>query len=56
MQRLMQAMGAYGFLGLKLGRTKFLDSVSPASRTLAAVLRELDAPSALASFLESRSV
>ncbi|MCX7868596.1 MAG: phosphotransferase [Terrimicrobiaceae bacterium] len=55
MQRLMQAMGAYGFLGLRLGKTGFLASVRPAGRALSDVLRRLDAPPALSEFLAART-
>ena len=55
MQRLMQAMGAYGFLGLRLRKEKFLDSVKPAGRALSAVLRQLNAPTPLADFLIART-
>jgi aminoglycoside/choline kinase family phosphotransferase len=33
-QRLMQALGAYGFLGLKKGRKAFLDHMAPGLKNL----------------------
>ena len=39
-QRLMQALGAYGFLGLKRGKPHFLAHVRPALGNLIAVTRE----------------
>lgn len=33
-QRLMQALGAYGFLGLQKGKTRFLDYIPPALQNL----------------------
>lgn len=38
-QRLMQALGAYGFLGIKRGITPFLAHTAPALRNLAAATR-----------------
>jgi aminoglycoside/choline kinase family phosphotransferase len=42
MQRLMQALGAYGFLGLVKGHKSFLHYVSPALKLLHAVVEEID--------------
>jgi aminoglycoside/choline kinase family phosphotransferase len=42
MQRLMQALGAYGFLGLVKGHKSFLHYVSPALKLLHAVVQEID--------------
>lgn len=41
MQRLMQALGAYGFLGLVKGRTEFLRHIPPALSNLKQVLEEI---------------
>ncbi len=41
-QRLMQALGAYGFLGLKGGRSDFLDHVPAARRSLREVAARID--------------
>lgn len=41
-QRLMQALGAYGFLGLKCGRPAFLRHVPAARRSLVSVLQQLE--------------
>ncbi len=41
-QRLMQALGAYGFLGLKCGRPAFLRHVPAAKRSLANVLARIE--------------
>jgi aminoglycoside/choline kinase family phosphotransferase len=38
MQRLMQALGAYGFLGLVKGSRSFLDFIAPAIRSLRSVI------------------
>lgn len=42
-QRLMQALGAYGFLGLKRGKRHFLAHIGPALVNLAAVTADLPA-------------
>jgi len=41
MQRLMQALGAYGFLGLVKGRSAFLEHIPAALRTLREVLERI---------------
>jgi aminoglycoside/choline kinase family phosphotransferase len=41
-QRLMQALGAYGFLGLKCGRPAFLRHVPNAKKSLRQVLTRLE--------------
>lgn len=51
MQRLMQALGAYGFLGLKQNRNEFLAHVAPARRSLAEVLGRIEGVSPLAELL-----
>ena len=43
MQRLMQALGAYGFLGLVKERTAFLDHIPAALESLREVLRRIPA-------------
>jgi aminoglycoside/choline kinase family phosphotransferase len=42
LQRLMQALGAYGFLGLQKGRSEFLTHVPGALRSLRKVASGLD--------------
>ena len=42
MQRLMQALGAYGFLGLVKRRKDFLQYIMPAMRSLRAVVSKID--------------
>jgi aminoglycoside/choline kinase family phosphotransferase len=42
MQRLMQALGAYGFLGLVKSHTHFLSYIAPALRSLGETLNKLD--------------
>ncbi len=42
MQRLMQALGAYGFLGLVKGHKHFLKHVPAAMTSLAAIVREIE--------------
>jgi len=51
MQRLMQALGAYGFLGLKNSRTEFLAHVTPARRSLTEVLGRVEGVAPLTNFL-----
>lgn len=51
-QRLMQALGAYGFLGLVKGRKSFLRHVAPAVRSLARVLARLPELTALRKVVE----
>lgn len=41
MQRLMQALGAFGFLGLEKGKTRFLDFIPIAGRSLSRTLDHL---------------
>jgi hypothetical protein len=41
MQRLMQALGAYGFLGLVKGSTAFLQHIPAALDSLRSVVREI---------------
>ena len=41
-QRLMQALGAYGFLGLVKGHKAFLDHIPAAMRSLSALVAEID--------------
>ncbi len=51
MQRLMQALGAYGFLGLVKGSEAFLEYVEPALRSLRKVLREIGRLEPLENFI-----
>jgi len=51
MQRLMQALGAYGFLGLVKGHKHFLEHIPNALRSLRAVVAKIDNLQRLASFL-----
>jgi aminoglycoside/choline kinase family phosphotransferase len=51
MQRLMQALGAYGFLGLVKGQKHFLQYIPNALRSLRAVVAKIDNLQPLASFL-----
>jgi hypothetical protein len=51
MQRLMQALGAYGFLGLVKGHKHFLQYIPNALRSLRAVVATIDNLQPLASFL-----
>jgi aminoglycoside/choline kinase family phosphotransferase len=52
MQRLMQALGAYGFLGLVKGHKDFLQYVPAAMKSLRAVTAEIDNLRPLATALE----
>ncbi len=52
-QRLMQALGAYGFLGLKGGRPDFLEHVPTARRSLQAVVARIEGSSELNQVLEN---
>jgi len=52
MQRLMQALGAYGFLGLKCGRSEFLMHVPSARRSLREVAARVDGMDEFVSLLE----
>jgi aminoglycoside/choline kinase family phosphotransferase len=51
MQRLMQALGAYGFLGLIRGHENFLQYVPRAVRSLREIVAKIDDLKPLASFL-----
>jgi len=51
MQRLMQALGAYGFLGLVKGQKHFLQYIPNALRSLRRVVAKIDNLQPLASFL-----
>src|SRR6266542_7155535 len=51
MQRLMQALGAYGFLGLVKGNKNFLQYIPRAVRSLRDTLAKIDRLEPLASFL-----
>jgi hypothetical protein len=42
MQRLMQALGAYGFLGLVKGHTHFLKHVPAAMESLRSTVRQIE--------------
>jgi hypothetical protein len=53
MQRLMQALGAYGFLGLVKDHKHFLQYIPNALRSLRAVVAKIDNLQPLASFLAS---
>jgi aminoglycoside/choline kinase family phosphotransferase len=52
MQRLMQALGAYGYLGLVKGNKAFLEHVPPALNALRSVVRELPGAEPLCDALE----
>src|SRR6058998_1621426 len=52
MQRLMQALGAYGFLGLVRGHKNFLQYIPRAVRSLRHIVAKVDNLKPLASFLE----
>ena len=51
MQRLMQALGAYGFLGLVRGHKHFLQYIPNALRSLCAVVANIDGLEPLSSFV-----
>ncbi len=51
MQRLMQALGAYGFLGLVRGQKNFLQYIPRAVRSLRDTVAKIDGLEPLASFL-----
>ena len=51
MQRLMQALGAYAFLGLVKGHKHFLEHIPNALRSLRAAVAKIDNLQPLASFL-----
>ncbi|MFV1996144.1 MAG: phosphotransferase, partial [Verrucomicrobiales bacterium] len=50
-QRLMQALGAYGYLGVEKGKRHFLDSIPGAVHNLHDVFEELPALSPLLALL-----
>jgi hypothetical protein len=52
MQRLMQALGAYGFLGLVKGHKHFLQHIPNALRSLRTVVRKIDKVQELKILLE----
>ncbi len=52
LQRLMQALGAYGFLGL-VKRKAFLEHIPPALESLGKIVRQIDQLEPLADFLAS---
>lgn len=52
MQRLMQALGAYGFLGLVKGKEEFLTYIPKAMESLGEILREIDHLEPLASVVQ----
>lgn len=54
-QRLMQALGAYGFLGLKEGRPDFLEHVPAARRSLREVAARIDGMDEFIQLLETLS-
>jgi aminoglycoside/choline kinase family phosphotransferase len=51
MQRLMQALGAYAFLGLVKGNKKFLEHIPGAVRSLQDIVAHIDGLEPLASFI-----
>jgi aminoglycoside/choline kinase family phosphotransferase len=53
MQRLMQALGAYGFLGIQKQRRHFLDHIPVAGQSLTQVLSRMDGMDALSARLDS---
>jgi aminoglycoside/choline kinase family phosphotransferase len=52
-QRLMQALGAYGFLGRRRGKVSFLQHIPSAARRLAGLCREEEGWAALAEAVEA---
>ena len=52
MQRLMQALGAYGFLSLVKGHKGFLQFIPTALKSLRAIVAEMEGLTPLSSFLE----
>ena len=52
MQRLMQALGAYGFLGLVKHHENFLQYITPAMKSLLAIIAEIDGLRSLEAVLE----
>jgi N-acetylmuramate 1-kinase len=55
MQRLMQALGAYGFLGLAKGHKTFLDFIPAAASSLRSVLSTIDGLEPIAALLAQLS-
>ena len=55
LQRLMQALGAYGFLGLQKGRASFLGHIPAAHRLLREIAAQLDGLDELVRTLDSLS-
>ena len=53
LQRLMQALGAYGFLGLQKGRSDFLAHIPAARRSLREVAARIDGLDEFANLLDS---
>jgi hypothetical protein len=51
----MQALGAYGFLGVVKEKRRFLDSIAPAVQNLRSVVARLPALGALGPMLELKS-
>ena len=52
MQRLMQALGAYAYLGLVRGNKAFLEHIPPALHSLRAVVRQIEGTEPLRETLE----
>src|SRR5204863_9825386 len=52
-QRLMQALGAYGFLGLVKGNKTFLNHIPAAMESLCSLVREAEGLAKLESVLEN---
>jgi aminoglycoside/choline kinase family phosphotransferase len=55
MQRLMQALGAYGFLGLVKGHKAFLEHIPVALKSMRSILAEIKGLEPLRSFLTELS-
>jgi N-acetylmuramate 1-kinase len=53
LQRLMQALGAYGFLGLQKGRPDFLTHIPTARRSLREVAARVDGLDEFVALLDS---
>lgn len=53
MQRLMQALGAYGFLGIEKKRSEFLEHIPVAGKSLSLVLGRIEGMQSLGSLLAS---
>jgi aminoglycoside/choline kinase family phosphotransferase len=56
MQRLMQALGAYGFLGLVKGHKQFLKHIPAAVKSLRAIAAAIDGLRPLATTLEAKAI